>query len=89
MLKALQIYLVTLGAFFLIDMIWLGLVAKNFYRQQLGFLMASRINWAAAIIFYLSQQPGDNKGLALCGCICRYCMGSFIICRTFSYWISL
>ena len=53
MLKALQIYLVTLGAFFLIDMIWLGLVAKNFYRQQLGFLMASRINWAAAIIFYL------------------------------------
>lgn len=34
-------------------MIWLGLIAKNFYRNQLGFLMKSNINWLAAIIFYL------------------------------------
>jgi uncharacterized membrane protein len=34
-------------------MLWLGVVAKNFYRNQIGFLMKTNINWAAAIIFYL------------------------------------
>lgn len=53
LLKFLQLYLVTLGAFFVIDMIWLGLVARKFYRDQLGFIMAPRVYWPAAIIFYL------------------------------------
>jgi uncharacterized membrane protein len=53
MVQAIKLYLVTLGAFFIIDMVWLGLVAKNFYREQLGFLMKTNINWAAAIAFYL------------------------------------
>lgn len=48
-----KLYLIALPVFFIIDMIWLGLVAKNFYRSQIGFLMKSNINWAAAIIFYL------------------------------------
>ena len=34
-------------------MVWLGLVAKNFYKDQIGFLMTPNINWTAAIIFYL------------------------------------
>ena len=51
--KFIQIYLVVLAAFFVIDMIWLGLVAKKFYRQQLGSLMRAGVNWLAAIIFYL------------------------------------
>jgi len=33
-------------------MIWLGLVAKNFYAKQIVFLMKTDINWLAAIIFY-------------------------------------
>ncbi len=53
LLKYILLYLVTLGAFFVIDMIWLGLVAKKFYRDQLGFIMAPRVNWPAAIVFYL------------------------------------
>lgn len=48
-----KLYFITLPIFFIIDMIWLGLVAKNFYSNQLGFLMKSNINWVAAIIFYL------------------------------------
>ncbi len=48
-----KLYLIALPVFFIIDMIWLGLIAKNFYRNQLGFLMKSNINWLAAIIFYL------------------------------------
>jgi len=53
MVKFIQIYLVVLAAFFVIDMIWLGLVAKKFYREQLGSLMRAGVNWPAAIIFYL------------------------------------
>lgn len=53
MLKFIQLYLVVLAAFFVIDMIWLGVVAKKFYKVQLGAMMARRINWKAAIIFYL------------------------------------
>ena len=49
----LKLYLVTLLAFFAIDMVWLGFVARTIYRKYLGFLMAPNTNWLAAIIFYL------------------------------------
>lgn len=48
-----KLYAVALAVFFATDMAWLGLVAKNFYRSQIGFLMKSEINWAAAFVFYL------------------------------------
>lgn len=51
-------YLGTLIAFFAIDMVWLGLVAKNFYRDQLGSLMADSPNWGVAIVFYLLYIAG-------------------------------
>jgi len=51
--NTIQLYLVTLAIFFLIDMVWLGLVAKNFYRQQLGAMLSPTVGWAAAILFYL------------------------------------
>ncbi|MES2621238.1 MAG: DUF2177 family protein [Bacteroidota bacterium] len=44
--------------FFSIDMLWLGLVAKNLYRQKLGFILSNEVNWAAAIIFYLIYIGG-------------------------------
>jgi uncharacterized membrane protein len=49
----LKLYFATLIAFFAIDMVWLGLVARTFYREQLGFLLAPTTNWVAAVIFYL------------------------------------
>lgn len=49
----LKLYLITLPIFFIIDMIWLVLIAKNFYTQQIGLLMKNEINWPAALIFYL------------------------------------
>jgi uncharacterized membrane protein len=49
----LKLYLIALPVFFVIDMVWLALVAKGFYAKQIGFLMKPDINWAAAIIFYL------------------------------------
>ena len=48
-----KLYLLTLIAFFAIDMVWLGLIARGFYQQHLGFLLRSSPNWTAAIIFYL------------------------------------
>ena len=48
-----RLFLIALPVFFIIDMIWLVLVAKNFYQEQIGFLMKPDINWLAAIIFYL------------------------------------
>jgi len=49
----LKLYLATLVAFFAVDMVWLGLVARTFYRKYLGFLMTPSPNWLAAILFYL------------------------------------
>ena len=48
-----KLFVIALPVFFVIDMIWLVLVAKNFYREQIGFLMTPDIKWYAAIIFYL------------------------------------
>ncbi|MBN2613902.1 MAG: DUF2177 family protein [Bacteroidales bacterium] len=48
-----KLFLIALPVFFAIDMVWLALVAKNFYQQQIGFLMKPNINWVAAVIFYL------------------------------------
>ena len=39
--------------FFAIDMVWLGFVARGFYKEKLGFILSDKVNWAAAITFYL------------------------------------
>lgn len=46
-------YAGTLISFLLIDAIWLGVVAKNFYRNQLGDMMLPSPNFAIAAVFYL------------------------------------
>ena len=47
------LYFITLTVFFLVDMVWLGVVAKTFYRKHLGFLMGPKVVWPAAVLFYL------------------------------------
>ena len=51
-MQVIAAYLATLVAFVAIDLIWLGVVAKDFYRRALGPLMAEPINWGAAMAFY-------------------------------------
>lgn len=46
-------YFIALTVFFIIDIIWLALVAKNLYQDQIGHLLMKKPNWIAAIIFYL------------------------------------
>ncbi|MDM7996420.1 MAG: DUF2177 family protein [Acidobacteriota bacterium] len=53
MMNCVRVYLITIPIFFVIDLIWLGVVARGFYQKHLGYLMRTPINWTAAIIFYL------------------------------------
>ncbi len=48
-----KLYLLTIPVFFLIDMLWLGLMAKSFYREQLSAFLGQAFNWPAAVLFYL------------------------------------
>jgi uncharacterized membrane protein len=48
-----KLYVCTFVGFLAIDMIWLTLVARGFYRKQLGFLLSDQPNWWAAIAFYM------------------------------------
>lgn len=58
MLLWIRIYLVAVVVFFSIDLIWLGVVAQRFYQNQIGFLLSPRVNWTAAISFYLLYIVG-------------------------------
>ena len=57
-MKQVYLYLLTLPVFFGIDMLWIGVLAKGFYRNNLGHLLRPDINWAAALIFYLLYIVG-------------------------------
>ena len=54
----LKLYFLTVPIFFLIDLIWLGIVAKNFYQKNLKYILSPNVNWTAAIIFYLIYIVG-------------------------------
>ncbi len=45
-------YFVLFVVFFIVDLVWLGLVAPKFYKANLGHLMTDKVNWIAALIFY-------------------------------------
>ncbi len=51
-MQNLKVYLLTILVFFLVDIVWLGVISKNLYKNYLGHLMAPKVNWTAALIFY-------------------------------------
>ncbi len=51
-LQYILVYLASVPVFFVIDMLWLGVVARGFYQSQLAEFLGP-VNWPAAIIFYL------------------------------------
>jgi uncharacterized membrane protein len=81
--QSILLYLITWAVFFAIDMVWLGVVAKNFYRKHLGYLMAPKVGWPAALLFYLlfiaglvvfAVRPGVLAGAPLKGLL----LGAFL-----------
>jgi len=51
-------YVASLMTFLVIDAVWLGLVAKDFYANQLGPLMREDVLFVPAGIFYLFYSAG-------------------------------
>ena len=49
----LKLYAACVGTFFVLDIAWLGFLAKGFYQRQMGHLLAEQTRWGAAIAFYL------------------------------------
>jgi uncharacterized membrane protein len=67
----LTLYVIAAAVFFSIDLFWLGVVARNLYRENLRHLLSPSVNWTAAIVFYFvfiagilffSVSPGLKRG---------------------------
>ena len=52
LVQILLIYGLTAMVFFVIDLVWLGVAAKEFYAKHIGALLRDQVNWIAAILFY-------------------------------------
>jgi uncharacterized membrane protein len=82
-------YLLTFIVFLMIDMLWLGVIAKNIYQKYLGSFLTDRVNWTAAFIFYFiyvigisifAIYPAVNKGSVYNAII----MGALFGCFTYA-----
>ncbi len=51
--KLLISYALTFAVFLLVDMAWLGFIAKDLYKKYLGGFLSEQVNWTAAMVFYL------------------------------------
>ncbi|MEQ1856683.1 MAG: DUF2177 family protein [Longimicrobiales bacterium] len=54
----LKLYGVTALAFFALDLAWLGVVARGFYRAHMGHLLRAEVLWPAALAFYAIYIAG-------------------------------
>ncbi len=52
-MQMLRSFTITFVVFMAIDLVWLGFIAKNLYSKYLGYIMTDKVNWGAAIIFYV------------------------------------
>ena len=53
-----KLYAVAFPTFLVIDLLWLGVVARSFYRTHMGHMMRVDVNWAGAMAFYLVFVAG-------------------------------
>ncbi len=51
-------YAVTAVVMLLLDALWLGLIARSFYQQSIGHLMAEQPRLGVAALFYLMYAAG-------------------------------
>ena len=54
----LKLYLLTIPIFFAIDLLWLGVIAKDLYQKNLQHLLSPDVNWPAAFAFYFMYIAG-------------------------------
>jgi len=53
MLGFLKLYGVGAVVCFGLDLMWLGVIARGFYRRHLGYMMRPDVQWVPAVLFYL------------------------------------
>jgi uncharacterized membrane protein len=51
-------YCAALATLAVLDMLWLGVVSREFYKARLGDLLRDRPNWPVAVLFYLILALG-------------------------------
>ena len=51
-------YAAVLTGMLVLDAVWLGFIARDFYARKLGYLMAPSVQWWAAGLFYLLYAAG-------------------------------
>lgn len=52
------LYALTVPVFLVVDLVWIGVVARNLYQGQLGELLLESPRWGVAIAFYLLYIVG-------------------------------
>tara|TARA_Y100000590_G_scaffold364139_1_gene422253 strand:+ start:15164 stop:15571 length:408 start_codon:yes stop_codon:yes gene_type:complete len=86
MTKYLLTYIIVLTVFLIIDALWLGFIARKFYSSNLGYILADRPNFGAALVFYslyvigiiiFSTIPALKEGAALTALIYGALFGFF------------
>jgi len=48
----------SLAVFLVLDMIWLGVVARDFYQSRLASVIDMQVNWPVAALFYALHVTG-------------------------------
>ncbi len=51
-------YLVVIVVMFVLDALWLGWLAKGFYRRGMNRAITFEVRWLAAVLFYLLHAAG-------------------------------
>jgi uncharacterized membrane protein len=57
-MQTIYLYLITFPILVLIDLAWVGGIAKNYYKGQLGAMLTSSPVWWAIVLFYLMYVAG-------------------------------
>ena len=53
-----KLFLSSFITFLILDFIWLGFIAKDFYARQLALYLTDNVIWSSAIIFYIIFNIG-------------------------------
>jgi len=53
-----KVYILAFIIFMAIDLVWLGIIAKDFYRDQLSSFLKEKYNMNAALLFYIVYIAG-------------------------------
>ncbi len=56
--RVVAVHVLTLLVFLALDAVWLGVVAREMYKREIGHLMAPDVRWGAAAAFYVLYVAG-------------------------------